>query len=361
MRRIGQILINLLSNAIKFTEVGRVTLTVTLDSAAEWLCFSVEDQGIGISESAIERLFMPFEQADHSISSRFGGTGLGLYISRTLAEKMGGEITVRSTLGEGTVFDLCIPFQQSSQPRSAEFAEEQQALTALRFQGSLLLAEDTPELQNITRFMLESMGIEVALANNGEEAVKLALQRPYDLILMDMRMPVMDGIEATQRLRSAGYRHPIIANTADVVKKHLDSFMQAGCDGLLSKPIEQAELRRILKRYLPLQQPEAPVVVESPMAAVLASAEFEISDELKQVFFSRLGELRGTLQEARDAGNWEQLHDAAHAIKGSGKMYGYAALSELAQVVCDVVDQQRHDEIDRHLEPLLAEVASVLH
>ncbi len=360
MRRIGQILINLLSNAIKFTEEGSISLHVTLDDAAERLCFSVTDQGIGIAPAAIERLFKPFEQADHSISSRFGGTGLGLYISRTLADKMGGEIQVESTLGEGTTFTLYLPFRQSSQPVSTIVEADEQALSEIRFQGDLLLAEDTPELQNITRHILESVGLNVTVANNGREAVELAMQTSYDLILMDMRMPVMDGVEATQKLRGAGYGKPIVAHTADVMKQHLDTFMEAGCDDLLSKPIEQMELRRILKKYFSLQEEEPVADKGSPLAAVLASAEFEISDELKQIFMERLAELREELQLARSAHDWKQLHGAAHAIKGSGKMYGYPQLSELGRAVCDAVDESRHNQIEQQVEPLLAEITRVL-
>lgn len=236
-----------------------------------------------------------------------------------------------------------------------------------QFSGQVLLAEDTPELQSIVTFILESFGVTVTLAKNGQEAVAFASKQSFDLILMDMRMPIMDGIEATQILRGRGYKKPIIAHTANVMKKHLEQFVQAGSDDVLAKPIDQNELRRILKKYLsPIESPvkESPVekstVQELPKPAAVAAAEFEVSDELRQIFIDRLQELVVVLRQSLSAQKWDQLHDAAHAIKGSGTLYDQPQLTHAGKVVCDALDAENLDHIDQQVQHLLEEVNAVL-
>ncbi|MBT7024145.1 MAG: response regulator, partial [Gammaproteobacteria bacterium] len=252
-RRIGQILINLMGNAIKFTQEGGVTLQAWVDE--ERLHFSITDTGIGMSDEVLERLFKPFEQADQSISRRYGGTGLGLHISATLAELMGGSIDVSSEEGVGSCFQFNLPYQLSDQaalPLEPRASQQQ----VNYFRGHVLVAEDTPELQMMERKILEAAGIEVTIANNGKEAVEHGLATPFDLILMDMQMPEMDGIEATQLMRSVGCETPIVALTANVMQQHREQFETAGCDGFLSKPIDQASLMGVLRQYLAEAEPE---------------------------------------------------------------------------------------------------------
>lgn len=364
-RRIGQILTNLMSNAIKFTEQGSVVLKVALDEAEQKLRFSVVDQGMGIAEQRIGRLFKPFEQADDTISHRFGGTGLGLHISRTLAVMMEGEITVESELGRGSTFELQLPYRQGSVLPESESGGQSGPERQQQFSGEVLLAEDTPELQTIVRYILESYGVRVTVAKNGEEAVESALANPYDLILMDMRMPVMDGIEATQILRDRGYRKPIIAHTANVMQKHLEQFKAAGSDDVLSKPVSQSELRRILRRYLQVQSVEEVEVRTEKRSnhsnlSVVAAADFELSDELKQIFTERLGELKVSLQEALSSQSWDQLHDAAHAIKGSGSLYDQPQLSQAGRVVCDALDRGELGQIEQQVGDLIRQIVEVV-
>ncbi|MBT7308895.1 MAG: response regulator, partial [Gammaproteobacteria bacterium] len=186
--RIGQILINLLGNAIKFTQQGEVILTVWGDNE---LHFRVEDSGIGISMEAQKQLFQRYEQADETISARFGGTGLGLNISYTLAEQMGGTIEVKSREGKGSCFQLNLPYRASEIKSDYSTMDKSSQLIQPSFSGRVLIAEDTPEIQLVVIRMLEAMGIEVLKANNGREAVESALSNHFDLILMDMQMPVM--------------------------------------------------------------------------------------------------------------------------------------------------------------------------
>ena len=249
-RRVGQILINLLGNAIKFTEKGGIQLTIW--NTGQQLNFSVADTGIGINTEVLDRLFGRFEQADASISRRFGGTGLGLYISESLAHLMGGAIHVTSTVGQGSTFQLTLPYKVSNLPVASSSAMNATNSNSPReLKGTVLIAEDTPELQLLERRILQSMGdLEVLVASNGAEAIQLTEENTIDLILMDMQMPVMDGIEATQKLKTGGYKPPIIALTANVMQKHRDAFFSAGCDDFLSKPINREELRVILNQYL---------------------------------------------------------------------------------------------------------------
>ncbi len=248
-KRVGQILLNLLSNARKFTDQGRVTMSCWLEG--ETLCFSVEDTGIGMSADVLSRLFKPFEQADSSISRRFGGSGLGLHISWNLAQLMGGTIEVSSEEGRGSRFVLKLPYEESDLPvRDEQSGQSDKGIETVAFTGEVLVVEDTPELRLLESRILESMGLRVVLADNGREAVELALEQQFDLILMDMQMPVMDGLEATRLLRQQGNRTPIIALTANVMQQHRDAFFAAGCDGFLGKPMNRGEVVRALKVYL---------------------------------------------------------------------------------------------------------------
>ncbi|HIJ32779.1 MAG TPA: PhnD/SsuA/transferrin family substrate-binding protein [Gammaproteobacteria bacterium] len=247
--RVCQILTNLIGNALKFTSHGEVILTTWVDG--ESLLFEVKDTGIGMTEEEQKNLFNRFEQADKSISRSYGGSGLGLSISSALAGMMAGTITVHSVKEEGSTFLLTLPYRSSAIPLS----EEQQVIypaQALneKLSGNILIAEDTPELQLLERRILERMGLSVTIAQNGQEAVDTAFADSFDLILMDMQMPVMDGITACQILKSQGNQTPIIALTANVMQKHRELFSEAGCDGFLAKPIDKQELRRVLEQFL---------------------------------------------------------------------------------------------------------------
>jgi len=248
VQRVQQILMNLMSNGLKFTDKGEVRLTVSVQEGV--LVFQVKDSGIGMSPEVLQRLFRSFQQADSSISRRFGGTGLGLYISQNLAGLMDGKIEVSSEEGVGSTFTLTLPYQQSDRPVKSTVEKEKQLVSNEQIAGHVLIAEDTPELQLLERRILEGVGVTVTVANNGEEAVELSKSHSFDLILMDMQMPVMDGIEATREIRAAGNTIPIIALTANVMQAHRDAFNAAGCDDFLGKPINRQKLLQLLKGYI---------------------------------------------------------------------------------------------------------------
>ncbi len=249
--RLRQILVNLVGNAIKFTEHGGVRIVVSADRDKQQITFRVIDTGIGMSPEQLERVFKPFTQADASTTRRFGGTGLGLTISRHLARLLGGDLIARSTPGAGSEFILTLatgPLDGVQMirtlPQSTCDPPPPGVPKVPRLEGRVLLVEDGPDNQRLFTYLLRKAGVEVDVAGDGRQGVEMALRardegRPYDLILMDMQMPVMDGYEATRHLRQAGYRRPIVAMTAHAMKGELDRCLEAGCDHYLSKPIRR--------------------------------------------------------------------------------------------------------------------------
>jgi PAS domain S-box-containing protein len=270
-RRLRQILVNLLGNAIKFTDVGGVQIVVQLDAQASEkpkLRFDVIDTGIGLSEKQIGGLFHAFSQVDGSPKRRFGGTGLGLVLSRRLANMLGGDITVTSTLGKGSTFSATIAAGELDRTSSGSHAPKSipAAMPQSRLDCRVLLAEDGLDNQRLIAHMLRTAGAEVALATTGKVAVDLAVAaqqagNPFDVILMDMQMPVMDGFEATIWLRSAGFATPIIALTAHAITEYRQRCLDAGCNDYMAKPLERAELLAIVAKYVH-RQPCLPA--ESP-------------------------------------------------------------------------------------------------
>jgi signal transduction histidine kinase/CheY-like chemotaxis protein len=254
--RVRQVLMNLLSNAMKFTVEGRVELFVSKEGKNE-LRFTVRDTGIGISEQELGRLFQPFQQADSSITRRFGGSGLGLVISKRLAELMGGVISVESEPGKGSEFrvQLPLPEDRSARTSSGPTAEESEvsndpgpSLAPLR----VLIAEDNPTNQKVIKAMFSGLRQKVTLVENGALAVEKAAAESYDLILMDIQMPVMDGLQAARLIREAeagrGTHALMIALTANAFKEDREACMHAGMDDYFAKPIKLDQLRQLLHR-----------------------------------------------------------------------------------------------------------------
>jgi signal transduction histidine kinase/ActR/RegA family two-component response regulator len=264
-KRLRQILINLVGNAVKFTETGGVRLRVAyLPDPVRQLKIDVIDTGIGLTAEQVSRLFQPFEQADSSTTRRFGGTGLGLTISRRLARMLGGDIEVTSIYGTGSVFSVTlatgdlegIAFApvEPNQPRAAAPEPAKPAVTAVTLGGRILLVDDGPDNRKLLSVILRKAGAEVATAENGLEAVEAALASrattPFDVILMDMQMPVLDGYDATRRLRDAGWSGPIIALTAHAMAGDRERCLEAGCDDYVTKPVDRKKLLALLAALL---------------------------------------------------------------------------------------------------------------
>lgn len=256
--RLRQILINLLTNAVKFTERGGVTLEAMPEGGQ--ILFNVRDTGIGMDAAARARLFQPFSQADDSIARKFGGTGLGLTISKDLIEAMGGTVEVESAPGVGSVFRFRLPRRDAPTPANAMATDagaaspEPEALAGL-VRGSVLVVDDNAINRQLTAAMLKRLGVAHDLAENGREAVDRVARQDYALVLMDMEMPEMDGIAATIHIRASEAeqgkgRLPIVAMTANAMREDRERCQAAGMDGYLSKPVRLASLRAEIQRLL---------------------------------------------------------------------------------------------------------------
>jgi signal transduction histidine kinase/ActR/RegA family two-component response regulator len=251
--RLRQVLTNLLHNAIKFTPPhGTVRFRVDVQQAGALrnFVFEVHDSGIGIEASKLARIFDPFEQADRSTTRRFGGTGLGLAIVRRLVDLMGGAVEVQSTPGQGSRFTVRVAFEAAPalpQPAPASPGDEIEAFGQLK----VLVAEDNLTNQLVASAMLQSLGVhEVTIANDGREAIDAADRREFDLVLMDVQMPEVDGIEATGAMRRRGLSVPIVAMTANVLTTDRDTYLVAGMNDCLAKPIDREQLRSLIKRLV---------------------------------------------------------------------------------------------------------------
>jgi signal transduction histidine kinase/FixJ family two-component response regulator len=266
--RLRQILLNLVGNAIKFTESGFVRLVVSLERSPArppTIRFEIADTGIGIAADQLARLFQPFSQADSSITRRFGGTGLGLAISKRLTEMLGGSLVVKSVPGRGSTFTLAlgtgpldgVRLLDSPTEVFLDVKRDSAAEHPIRLNCRVLLAEDGPDNQRLMEFILTRAGAEVTIAQNGQEAVArytasltgVGSERPYDVILMDIQMPEMDGYEATRRLRAAGHRVPIIALTAHAMIEDRHRCLAAGCTDYLSKPVNAHKLIEMVAHH----------------------------------------------------------------------------------------------------------------
>lgn len=263
--RIRQILANIVSNAVKFTQEGRVELSVTRregEAAPEGMAalrFCVTDEGIGIPLDKQNQLFGRFNQLDASYSRRFGGTGLGLAISRSLAELMGGRVAFSSQPGIGSSFWLDVVLPVAQPVAGADRIGPEAPLPSMR----ILVAEDNATNRVVARVLLEQLGQRLAFAANGAEAVRAAQAEPFDLILMDISMPVMDGLEATRQIRAlpgAAGRLPILALTAHAGRAEQDACLAAGCDDVLTKPLDPAALRAALGRWSAHLPPDPPAL-----------------------------------------------------------------------------------------------------
>jgi len=377
-RRLHQCLTNLVANAIKFTEQGHVHMEVSLheDKGNSLIRFAVEDTGIGIPQRRQDAIFESFTQADGSTTRQYGGTGLGLTVTKQLTELLGGELTVVSEPGKGSVFSLSIPtgMDTSGQPRLdrhsvlGQGTDESDTADTVMFSGKVLVAEDVETNQKLMELMLTKMGLEVALADDGEQAVQKALSESFDLILMDMQMPHMNGYEATQALRGKGASTPIVALTAHAMKGTSRKCRAAGCNDYMAKPVDRRELQRLISQYLtprPDLAKQTPDVATSPSpgssspapdSASLPSSDPGVSDIHDIIDWDRLIDRLGDEETVREImptyiedtkRHFEELSAAvkigdcpaiashAHALKGVGRNLSVDALADLAyQMEC---------------------------
>jgi PAS domain S-box-containing protein len=351
--RLRQILVNLCGNAIKFTLRGSVTVEVfplATQAKRTLVSFEVRDTGIGMEPDAISRLFQPFAQADVSTTRRFGGTGLGLSIVRRLVELMGGRISVSSAPGVGSTFTFTLSFETAAAGPAEEPYPSSEDITLRniteRFGGAaVLVVEDNAVNREVARRFLERLGCTPIVVPDGKAALEACALRDFDLILMDVQMPVMDGLEATRELReresAMGRRTPIVALTASAMSGELSRCLSAGMDGLLTKPIEVARLREVLEQYVGAPEEETddmtptdeeranapdaagtahtgPPIDMSRLRALIGEDE-EFIRELCQAFISTTDEILPRLEKALATGDRTGLAAAAHKLKGGSQ------------------------------------------
>ncbi|MEW5757538.1 MAG: ATP-binding protein [Pseudomonadota bacterium] len=335
--RLKQILINLCSNAIKFTDTGGVHLAVICNCIEQQLQITVSDTGIGLSDEQRSRLFQDFEQADKTTTRCYGGTGLGLSLSRKLARLMGGDIRVESKVGMGSRFIVSVAtgaldksgyVHQRPAVKAAEDQDgAQQGVNGeARLQGHVLLAEDTPDNQRLISLYITKLGARVSVVGNGRDAVETALAGDFDVVLMDMQMPVMDGVEAVMQLRRMGYRKPIAALTANAMREDQARCLQAGCDDFLTKPISREALVKFLQMHL-----QCEVALRSdltPLRSTLLETDPTFAD-LVQGFIDRLPQMQQQVRSALQSRDAAELKKILHDLKGVGGSYGYEPLFEM--------------------------------
>ena len=342
--RFRQVLTNLVGNAIKFTEKGGVTLVARMADETT-LAVDVIDTGIGIQKESIDKLFQAFMQADTSITRRFGGTGLGLNISKQLAEAMGGSLTVASDYGHGSTFTITIdtgslegvPMLQTMPASSASLHDVKDA-GAVSLPGIRVLScEDGPSNQKLITLVLRRAGAAVVdTAMNGQVGYDLAMQHPYDVILMDMQMPVMDGYTAAGKLRESGIQTPIIAMTAHAMKGEEEKCLAAGCTGYVPKPIEVNRLLQTVAKLTGIQGAEIqppvkqtssePAIPTGPLKSTLPMDDPDFREVVVE-FVDRLGDRLGEIQNAWEQNELQRVAQLAHWLKGSGGTAGFGAFT----------------------------------
>ena len=326
--RLFQVLMNLLSNAVKFTKAGTIefsSLVKSLDGNHATVLFEVKDSGIGMTPKQIEKIFEPFIQGDSSTARNYGGTGLGLAIVKNIVELMGGALAVESLPNIGSTFSFEIVFEtiDADITDNTEFA----ALEKPSFDGLVLVCDDNPMNQEVICEHLARVGLRVEVAENGKVGVDMVTRRaeagkePFDLILMDMFMPVMDGIRAVKLISALNTGTPIVAMTANVLASDLENYKRHGMPDCLGKPFTTQELWRILLKYL------TPAAVESAPAS---PAVDDLQRRLRLNFIKNNQAAYIGIIEAAEAGDLKLAHRLAHNLKGNAGMIGKAALQSAA-------------------------------
>jgi signal transduction histidine kinase/DNA-binding response OmpR family regulator len=354
--RLRQILVNLVGNAIKFTKNGGVRVVVRLVPPAVDECrepldtkvqFDVIDSGIGLTQEQIATLFQAFSQADTSTTRKFGGTGLGLMISQRLAGMLGGDITVESSLGKGSLFRATVatgpldgiamlanPLEESVIKHDSP---DHTVPAADTLDCRILLAEDGIDNQRLIAHILTKAGARITIVENGKLAVDVALEagdagQPYDSILMDMQMPVMDGYDAVRLLRQEGYTGAIIALTAHAMASDREKCINAGCDEYATKPIDRAKLIALINSHVSKGESSMPTI-NNESAALISELKDNDMLELVEMFVEELPEKVAAIERAIGEQDLVMLATLAHQLTGSAGGYGFPSITESAKAI----------------------------
>jgi signal transduction histidine kinase/ActR/RegA family two-component response regulator len=351
--RLKQILINLCSNAVKFTDKGSVRVMVSFDARKHYLRFDVEDTGTGMTSEQLEKLFNAFVQADADTTRRYGGTGLGLHLSKQLSQKLGGTITATSTPGGGSCFSVTVSTGDLGDVRFVTKAPEESIRTdkpiispKQMFTGKVLLAEDNVDNQRLISMYLSKIGVDVVIAENGIEAVDKALHQVFDLVLMDMQMPLMDGLQATREIREKNSVLPILALTANTMQEDIIKCRDAGCSEFISKPIDIENFYRVLAQYL--KDGDGKDLDTSPLISELLEQDASFA-ELVEHFIDKLPGLLGKLRQALRESDWESVETQVHDLKSTGGGYGFPRIAKVASNMEFNLAKNEYDALANYL------------
>jgi signal transduction histidine kinase/DNA-binding NarL/FixJ family response regulator len=361
--RLKQILYNFCSNALKFTDSGEIKISTLYSLENNNLEISITDTGIGMSQEFITQLFKPFGQADSSLTKRFAGTGLGLYLANVLTKKLNGTLKVSSTLGEGSCFTLLLPAGYIAGNKLLDRCPElaisnndsiKNHIETGNIRGKVLLAEDNEQNQQLVSMYLGQTNAQLTIVENGEQAVETALSSNFDLILMDLQMPIMDGLEAISLLRSSGYKDPIVALTASAMLDSKKRCLEAGCDDYISKPIDSKILFQMLSVYLENNTTELP-------EAGSDNKQFsDIHSELTNRFLLKLPEMKKDITEALDSENWGKLMALTHDLKGLGGSFGFPELTEKSGHINMLIQKNELNNINSFIMDLLGTIHQII-
>lgn len=376
--RLRQILINLGGNAVKFTEQGFVNINIRYDRLENEIYFDINDSGIGMTHEQQEMVFQTFNQADITTTRKYGGTGLGLTISSQLIKKLGGELTVISEPGVGSTFSFKIANNMSGLDNTIKLINQAPAIIGATpdhmksedtylTQGTILLVEDMPDNQELISFYLRDMGATVTCVNNGKEAVEISSKNIFDLILMDMQMPVMGGLEAVHIIRERGDKYPIVMLTANVAREYKDQSLTAGCNDFLLKPLNEQALRKIVTKYLGKNETNnitASLKDECKIKDFDGNPDIIISSLIEKdpdkynnfitKFINHLPTYVENISGSIKIKNDKELKEIIHKLKGLSGNMGFIDLSKISTNIEIAIKQANRKEITRQFDELKA-------
>lgn len=369
--RLHQIIMNLVSNAVKFTKKGKITVSANLlkeDEEKVTIAFMVTDTGIGIGKDKMSGIFENFQQASSETSRLFGGTGLGLAIVKQLVEAQGGHVTVNSTIGKGSAFCFTLSFKKTTEEAELEatIVESDPQMQDIK----VLVVEDIPLNQLLMRTLLDDFGFESDIASNGQIAIDKLRQKAYDIVLMDLQMPEMNGFEATEYIRKKlNSKIPIIALTADVTTADLDKCKAVGMDDYLSKPVDERLLQRKIIRILKKADPKKPKALVSndsnrknytDLKYLIQRTKSDpgLMTEMISLYLGQTASLIRKMTESSHSKDWQTLHSVAHKMIPSFSIVGISAQYE--DMAKKVQEYTRTGEQPAKIQEFVFELENVL-
>jgi signal transduction histidine kinase/DNA-binding NarL/FixJ family response regulator len=365
--RIRQVLLNLVNNAVKFTDSGFVLIRAEAvgNSDETRVRLSIRDTGVGIPEESLHRIFTRYHQSDTGSARSSGGNGLGLAITTQLVELMGGELSVKSTLNEGTSFWIEIDLEPGPEDTLRVPDSDGTGDLLIREGARVLIAEDNPTSRMVTEALLKKLSCEVDVAIDGREALRKTAANDYNIVFMDCYMPLMDGFQATQRIRRSAKNQelPIIALTASVTEEDRARCLEAGMNDTIGKPVRTSMLAKALERWVPVaggrsMRPVStlppPAALDLDMVRQLVSLDGEDDDFIQDLMASYVEQLKDSVNKigkALDVADMESVHLTAHSMKGASKQIGASRIGELLSAM----EQQNDFEAARQLLEQVAE------